>query len=81
MYMYNCQPVYVPRSTTMFTRLGAFTVRRRKAVLAGTVLVTFPALYVRAAAEERLLRDRLGPAYDAYARRVPMLIPARSGMA
>jgi len=41
----------------------------------GTVLVTFPALYIRAAVEERLLRATLGPAYDAYARRVPMLIP------
>jgi protein-S-isoprenylcysteine O-methyltransferase Ste14 len=43
------------------------------------VLVTFPALYVRASAEERLLRDSLGPAYDAYARRVPMLVPMRIG--
>jgi protein-S-isoprenylcysteine O-methyltransferase Ste14 len=48
-------------------------------LLAGTVLVTFPAIYVRASAEERLLRERLGPAYDAYARRVPMLIPMRVG--
>ena len=44
-------------------------------LLAGTVLVTFPALYLRAAAEERLLRASLGPAYAAYARRIPMLIP------
>ncbi|HEV2249866.1 MAG TPA: isoprenylcysteine carboxylmethyltransferase family protein [Candidatus Limnocylindria bacterium] len=45
-------------------------------IILGTLVVTFPALYLRAAAEERLLRSRLGPAYDAYARRVPMLIPA-----
>ena len=29
----------------------------------------------RVAEEERLLRDQLGPAYDAYAREVGMLIP------
>jgi protein-S-isoprenylcysteine O-methyltransferase Ste14 len=48
-------------------------------LIAGTVLATFPALYLRAAAEERLLRASLGPAYDAYARRVPMLVPLRFG--
>ena len=57
--------------------IGACLATGNLLLVAGTVLVTFPALYVRAAAEERLLRDRLGPAYDAYARRVPMLIPAR----
>lgn len=44
----------------------------------GTALVSFPALYQRAAAEEELLRRELGPAYEAYARRVPMLIPGTS---
>ena len=43
--------------------------------IAGTLLGGFPALAFRAAAEERLLRTRLGAAYDAYARRVPMLVP------
>jgi protein-S-isoprenylcysteine O-methyltransferase Ste14 len=55
--------------------IGACLATGNLLLVAGTVLVTFPALYVRAAAEERLLRDRLGSAYDAYARRVPMLIP------
>jgi protein-S-isoprenylcysteine O-methyltransferase Ste14 len=41
----------------------------------GTLLVSFPALYQRAAAEERLLRETLGDAYARYAREVPMLIP------
>jgi protein-S-isoprenylcysteine O-methyltransferase Ste14 len=41
----------------------------------GTLLVSFPALYQRAAAEERLLRETLGDAYARYARDVPMLIP------
>jgi protein-S-isoprenylcysteine O-methyltransferase Ste14 len=55
--------------------IGACLATGNVLLIAGTVLVTFPALYVRAAAEERLLRDSLGPAYDAYARRVPMLVP------
>ena len=45
----------------------------------GIVLLGFPAFYLRARAEERLLRDALGPAYGAYARRVPMLVPLRLG--
>ena len=44
-------------------------------LILGTFFVTFPALYVRAAAEEKLLRESLGAAYEAYARRVPMLVP------
>jgi len=55
--------------------VGACLATGNLPLVAGTVLVTFPALYLRAAAEEQLLRDRLGPAYDAYARRVPMLVP------
>jgi protein-S-isoprenylcysteine O-methyltransferase Ste14 len=42
---------------------------------AGTLLVTFPSLYLRAKTEERLLRERFGAAYDAYAREVGMLVP------
>ena len=59
--------------------IGACLATGNLLLIAGTLLVTFPALYLRAAAEERLLRESLGPAYDAYARRVPMLIPLRFG--
>ena len=59
--------------------IGACLATGNGLLIAGTVLVTFPALYVRAVTEERLLRASLGPAYDAYARRVPMLIPLRLG--
>jgi protein-S-isoprenylcysteine O-methyltransferase Ste14 len=59
--------------------IGACLATGNLLLLAGTLVVTFPALYLRAAAEERLLRTALGPAYDAYARRVPMLIPVRVG--
>ena len=44
-------------------------------LIAGTLLVTVPALYLRAKTEERLLREQFGPAYDAYAREVGMLVP------
>jgi protein-S-isoprenylcysteine O-methyltransferase len=44
-------------------------------LVAGTLLVSYPAFYIRASAEERLLRERFGPAYDRYAREVGMLVP------
>jgi protein-S-isoprenylcysteine O-methyltransferase Ste14 len=44
-------------------------------LIAGTLLVTYPALYLRAKTEERLLRERFGTAYDDYAREVGMLVP------
>ena len=31
--------------------------------------------YIKAWREERFLRDELGPSYEAYSRRVPMLVP------
>ncbi len=44
-------------------------------LVAGTFFVVLPIFLIRARIEERLLRDQLGPAYDAYAREVGMLIP------
>jgi protein-S-isoprenylcysteine O-methyltransferase Ste14 len=44
-------------------------------LIAGTLLVSYPAFYLRARAEERLLRDRFGEEYEEYAREVPMLVP------
>ena len=55
--------------------IGACLATGNWLLIAGTVLVSFPALYIRAREEERLLRIQLGPAYDTYARRVPMLVP------
>lgn len=43
----------------------------------GTLLVTFPAFYARARAEERLLREQFGAEYDRYAQEVGMLVPLR----
>lgn len=55
--------------------IGACLATGNLLLIAGTLGGSFPAFYLRAVAEERLLRGRLGPAYDAYARRVAMLVP------
>jgi protein-S-isoprenylcysteine O-methyltransferase Ste14 len=44
-------------------------------LIAGTLLVTYPAFYARARAEERLLRGRFGAEYEKYVQEVPMLVP------
>lgn len=44
-------------------------------LIAGTLLVSLPAFYLRARAEEALLRERFGAEYEEYARDVPMLVP------
>ena len=54
---------------------GACLATGNLALIAGTLLVTVPALYLRAKTEERLLREQFGAAYDAYAREVGMLVP------
>jgi len=44
-------------------------------LVVGTLLVTYPAFYLRARAEERLLREQFGAQYEKYVREVPMLVP------
>jgi protein-S-isoprenylcysteine O-methyltransferase Ste14 len=44
-------------------------------LIVGTLLVSYPAFYLRARAEERLLREQFGAQYEKYAREVPMLVP------
>lgn len=44
-------------------------------LILGTLLVSYPAFYLRARAEERLLRERFGAEYEKYAREVRMLVP------
>jgi protein-S-isoprenylcysteine O-methyltransferase Ste14 len=44
-------------------------------LILGTLLVSYPAFYLRARAEETLLRQRFGAEYEKYAREVPMLVP------
>ena len=55
--------------------VGACLATENLLLIAGTLVATFPALYLRAATEERLLRQRFGAAYDEYARHVRMLVP------
>jgi protein-S-isoprenylcysteine O-methyltransferase Ste14 len=54
---------------------GACLATGNLVLVAGTLLVTVPALYLRAKTEERLLREQFGPKYDTYARKVGMLVP------
>jgi protein-S-isoprenylcysteine O-methyltransferase Ste14 len=44
-------------------------------LIAGTLVLSFPAFYLRARAEETLLRERFGAEYEKYSREVPMLVP------
>jgi len=55
--------------------VGACLATGNIVLCAGTFLVTFPALYLRARTEERLLRERFPEKYEAYAREVGMLVP------
>jgi protein-S-isoprenylcysteine O-methyltransferase Ste14 len=55
--------------------LGACLATGNLVLIAGTILITYPALYLRARTEERLLRERFGATYDGYAREVGMLLP------
>ena len=71
-YRFVRHPVYTGLALH-FT--GACLATGNLALIAGTLLVTFPALYLRAKTEERLLRERFGAKYDAYAREVGMLVP------
>ena len=65
-------PVY---SGLALHHIGAFLATGNLIFLAGTLAVSFPAFYVRAKEEERLLRAQLGAAYEEYSRAVPMLMP------
>lgn len=54
---------------------GACLATGNALLVAGTLLVSFPAFYLRARAEEALLRERFGAEYEKYAREVSMLVP------
>jgi len=59
--------------------LGACVATGNIVLVVGTFLVTFPSFWIRARAEEGLLRERFGAEYDRYARGVPMLVPRLGG--
>ncbi len=65
-------PVYVGMAVHL---AGACIASGNLVLTFGVLLVGYPLLYLRARAEERLLRAELGPAYDAYAREVGMFVP------
>jgi protein-S-isoprenylcysteine O-methyltransferase Ste14 len=55
--------------------IGACVATGNLLLVAGTLFVVLPIFYIRARTEEQLLREQLGPAYEAYAREVGMLVP------
>ena len=59
--------------------VGACVATGNVVLAAGTLLVTIPSFWIRARAEEVLLRERFGGEYDRYAREVPMLVPRVGG--
>ena len=71
-YRFVRHPVYTGLAVHF---LGACLATGNLLLIAGTLLLTYPALYLRAMTEERLLRQRFGAAYDDYAREVGMLVP------
>lgn len=65
-------PIYTGLLLAMFATMIA---KGTLAAVAGALLITI-GVYAKARLEERFLRQELGAAaYDAYSRRVPMLIP------
>jgi len=54
---------------------GACLATGNLVLIAGTLLVSYPAFYLRARAEEGLLRRQFGSEYEKYAKEVPMLVP------
>ena len=65
-------PIY---SGITLTAVATAALRATPAAWIGVALLTI-GWYVKARLEERFLREELGPEnYDAYARRVPMLVP------
>jgi protein-S-isoprenylcysteine O-methyltransferase Ste14 len=71
-YRFVRHPVYTGLALHF---VGACLATGNLLLIAGTLFVAFPAFYVRARTEERLLRERFGAAYDDYAREVGMLVP------
>ena len=70
-YRLTRHPIY---SGIMLAALATMLSIGRVSAMAGTALIWI-GLYLKARLEEQFLREELGPSYDEYARRVPMLVP------
>jgi protein-S-isoprenylcysteine O-methyltransferase Ste14 len=56
--------------------IGTVLARTTIMALAGSAVIAV-GIYIKARVEEEFLRQQLGDSYEAYARRVPMLLPFR----
>jgi protein-S-isoprenylcysteine O-methyltransferase Ste14 len=71
-YAYVRHPIY---TGIIFAIAATVCVRASAQTVAGAALIA-TGIYIKARIEEEFLRDQLNAdAYDAYARRVPMLVP------
>ncbi len=68
-------PIY---TGLILAALATGAVRGEALGLAGGILLSF-GMYLKARLEEGFLREQMNPEYDAYARRVPMLVPFARG--
>jgi protein-S-isoprenylcysteine O-methyltransferase Ste14 len=59
--------------------MGASLATGNVLLTVGTLFVSFPTFVIRARAEEQLLREQFGAAYDRYMSEVPMLVPGVGG--
>ena len=71
-YRFVRHPVYLGLAVHL---IGACVASGNLLLILGVLLAGLPLLYLRARGEEGLLRAELGPAYDAYARKVGMFVP------
>jgi protein-S-isoprenylcysteine O-methyltransferase Ste14 len=71
-YRFVRHPVYLGLGVHL---AGACIGSGNLVLILGVLLVGFPLLYLRARAEEQLLRAELGSSYEAYAREVGMFLP------
>jgi protein-S-isoprenylcysteine O-methyltransferase Ste14 len=71
-YRFVRHPVYLGLGVHL---VGACIASGNLVLILGVLLVGFPLLYLRARAEEQLLRAELGSAYDDYVREVGMFLP------
>jgi protein-S-isoprenylcysteine O-methyltransferase Ste14 len=71
-YRFVRHPIYLGLAVHL---VGACIASGNFVLILGVLLVGLPLFYLRAKAEEQLLRAELGPSYDAYAREVGMFLP------
>lgn len=66
-----------PRYVQLFVALAGWSLLANYAASYAVCALWIPGVWVMARLEERELRERFGPAYEEYCRRVPAFVPRR----